>query len=325
MRKKIILLISSSIMLISCNFDNEYDFLNLENSRNWNEVLLQHLEYNRQVLNESDVRLMDSELIQVAVPDSSLFLNTKQMCFPVYNGGYERFHPASLLFIQNDTATSHVSLKAIRNRVNQVIDKHEKYDFVRLRWNFDSFLEFETVAVFDRKSGELIYDNLLCNLIDFNLIDKGNSFLTRSEVSPGNDANYFNATGIYKKTISVNHSDYTGSSSATLNVKFVGHFVPVPRYDNEGNLLGYWDDWYYDRDESTEDISINSFAHTGDIDFHSSCYINHVIFNYIIWVGPSYSIYTDPSMTFSNPYYMKDGNGEIKVDAVNFDPRYYYY
>ena len=149
-------------ILASCTQINDYELLQRETiSSSWQEELDGQIQLNQCVLDNSNVHLKQYELLADDIEIDS-FLNTNEICFPIYSNGLESFHLLPYDLFKNDTVNFHVSSNVIEKNICNIINEKDKYQFVKLTWGISS-REFHTIAVFDLDNHDFVYDNLLCN------------------------------------------------------------------------------------------------------------------------------------------------------------------
>jgi len=167
-------------LTIGCS-SNDWD-LDTSRHSNWNEALNECIEdYSRQ-LSSSGIVLQERKLIDASQVDSMSFWGTKDFCFPVYYKTFENFDPVPASFLQSDTITTHVSISTIKHRIREILVHPERYEYVTLKWNCDDVFTFNTISVFDKHTHELIYDNLLGNIIDDKVLNNRHAVLTKAEI-----------------------------------------------------------------------------------------------------------------------------------------------
>lgn len=110
----------------------------------------------------SGVKFLQAEELRHRV-DTLDFIN-EETCYPVcIRNLYNFFLLRSLDFVINDTISIHMPSDNIKDMVSSIVENQDKYDFIRLTWLYCN-KKFETVAVFDKLNGEIVYDNILTNI-----------------------------------------------------------------------------------------------------------------------------------------------------------------
>lgn len=325
--KKYILLIVSCLF-IGCS-SNDWD-LNTGKYSNWNEALNDCINDYSSQLSSSGIVLQDRKLIDAIQVDSMSFWGTKDFCFPVYYKTYERFDPVPASFLQSDTITTHVSITTIKYRIKDILKHSENYDYVMLKWSCDDVFTFNTISVFDKQTHELVYDNLLGNIIDDKVFNNRHAVLTKAEIV----VTIEETEGLTWET---NYQvQYRGNNSAvsrlSMNVKVWGYWDRRYNLDANGNVISYWFDWHNTYALGTPSVSENQIGVYTRSLFSSECYINKVSYKYLIWIGPYSDYYSN--ITFSslplsrNILYTICDSGSLEACHVEFTPvhpDYYFY
>lgn len=330
--KRNVLFTAISVMFVisSCISDDQFELQYDKND--WESELIHWLNDQSKTLNENGIYLKSSELINADI-DSTYFLDYNKIAFPAYYGDFKQFVVVPFGFLLEDTTTTHVSIDVIRLMVNNVIAQKDDYNFVKLLWNGDNAFDFCTIGVFEKSTGQLIYDNLLCNIINKDDMNgKTKKLLTRAEIFDGETFTYSD------KTYKASYNDgLLNETYIKLNVKAKGHWRHYPIMN--GNLLiGYSFKWMFDElkctDNDTEiDTYIGSFGHSVYYRPVSNMCTNGLIcYEYFIWAGPSsyyYEItYTTVTLSNNQVYSFSNSNGNLVTGKVylpvSLDNFYFY-
>ena len=114
------------------------------------------------IFENSSVKFLEAKEMSRTV-DTSDFIN-EETSYPVcIRNLYNFFLLRSLDFVLNDTTSIHMPSANIKDMVSSIVENQDKYDFIRLTWLYCN-KKFETVAVFDKLNGEIVYDNILTNI-----------------------------------------------------------------------------------------------------------------------------------------------------------------
>ena len=177
------LLISASFLSLlgmnACtNGFEDMDILDYDSKSDWQQELNYLLLENELLFSNSKLSFLKAEPIAFEELDSSSFFNEKTL-IPTYISGTEKFELLPLNYIKNDSLTKHVKYDFIHWKVNQLL-KSDSYVAVELYWDFNGH-PTNTVAIFNKKSNELEYDNILFNVLNNNIKNK-KARLTRTEI-----------------------------------------------------------------------------------------------------------------------------------------------
>lgn len=184
MKTKILLLtVAIGMTAVSCT--NDYEFFDDGwESQSWEISLNQMVSQNVSLYSNSDLFLKDYQEININSLDSTSFINIEAK-FPVLTGNHICLVPFA--FIDFDTTMCHVKAFHIKNLIRYSMDHKSELTAVKLTWESQDG-SFTSIALFDKKTGQLVYDNILYNTItsDNGQLNKFRKFkLTRSENSGG--------------------------------------------------------------------------------------------------------------------------------------------
>ena len=309
MKKVFLSFCTTIIMLCSCTSDYGLDVLDYEMSswstskekNNWMNQLTLILSDNSKVLYNSGISLLETELLDNdLVVDSLDFIGNKEICFPAYYRGFDRFDPVPFSFIQKgDSVMTHVSANHIRDIVNNVVINQDDYRFVLLTWSCDGVFEFKTIAVFDKQYGELVYDNLLSNLVDYEMLKS-----RTKQISRGEGANSNSPTFVEFEMSTSYENQYKGKATYKIDVDVLAHEKRTIRVEND-DIIGYWLDFYFDgfNIDEEENYYCNYYAYCNysvDIIMMGK---NQCEADFKIWVGdgmPTGSYYTTAENVFTD-------------------------
>lgn len=170
--------------ITSCSNDYEQWDYDYEEKDTWETELRNIISDYDFLLENSFVRFVQAEEINGKVDFADFFNN--ETFYPVCVKKLHNFFMLKKLgFIMNDTNTVHTPTSFIKGVVTNILDNRDKYDVVKLTWQYCGDF-FNTMAVFDKQNGEIVYDNVLTNIPLSNVeVPSGKSKLTRAEGSAG--------------------------------------------------------------------------------------------------------------------------------------------
>ncbi len=321
MKKRTCLLaLAFAWLFVGCS-TNDWDLLEYNNT--WEASLSQCVQDYSSQLSKSGVSLVKKELLTDNSIDSTSFLKSNEFCFPVYYKSYDRFDPVPLSFLEKDSVTSHVSIQTIRNRVHDCLKHQNDYQFVELEWSCDDVFTFNTIAVFDRYSHELVYDNLLGNIITKNVLDNRHKVLTRSEIQIIIEEDECVEHAVVKSAHYTINSLF--DSTLDLDIKVWGYWKRTINMNANGQIVSFYFDWFktYDLGTPTANIIESNFL-TSRWLYENMSTKNLISYRYLVWVG-TYSDYyetfnfTDVALTKNIPY-IDTYNGYLEACHVEFRP-----
>lgn len=188
--KKSINCISATLFLVlpiicSCESADDFDVLDLGyKSYSQNKLseyaLFDLIDDNRAVLDTSGLSLVGTKTLENYNLSLSTFFNDKYNIYPIYNRDMKKFHLVSMDFFKSDTVLIHFKYDYLQSYVDSLLKSKTSYIVKELTWNYES-KRFKTIALFDRYSGELEYDNVLFNTFKTSIPNSVKRLLTRSE------------------------------------------------------------------------------------------------------------------------------------------------
>ena len=286
---KMISFVITFVMCLGCTNSIDDDMLVISGQIGWKNELYSILEDNKDQISESELSLLDFKLHNSVVLTVDDFFN-KESLFPVYiNNLYERFELMPFYFLETDTLTTHYKADYLVEMVNLLLEE-DNHDIVELNWLHKNN-KFSSIALFNKQSGELEYDNVLFNIISQNQkLLKGT--LTRAETVP------INPYAIGYDIVHCYSSDNTMIASAWINWYEYGKFYKSsPVYSQEdSSIIGYKYKYQHDRLICNFDEwrfnNATAISVVKECDDH--CSGNTINFTYCIWVGPTIDKPNDP-------------------------------
>lgn len=220
MKKNQLLLLFLAIGLSFISCANDYEFIKDYQSLDWETSLKQIVSENLTLYSNSDIFLKSYEEIDIYSLNRYSFINPESR-YPVMTGNKITLAPYE--FIRFDTLMCHVKSFHIDNLVNYSLKYRSELVAIELQWVVDD-VPMTTIALFDKKNGELVYDNILYNTITIGenrLNNLRKQKLTRSEWGYSNGS-YQGGITIYESD-SFSYSDENGTWIATINLEWHEH------------------------------------------------------------------------------------------------------
>lgn len=181
-RKMCVLLIGVITLFASCS--NDFEVWDNGFGYSWNEELNNIVSDFDYLFKNSNIKFIRSEKIDSKVDSLDFF--TDDTYFPVcFDKLYNFILLQKINFLANDTVTIHMPSLMLKKKVSQITNNQDQYDMVKIYWAFQDE-PFYTIAAFDKKNGQIIFDNILTNIPFFmTSTPNRNSKLTRSEGGAG--------------------------------------------------------------------------------------------------------------------------------------------
>lgn len=236
--KTILLTLTIGMSIASCS--NDYEFYDDGwESQSWETSLNQMVSQNVSLYSNSEIFLKDYQVIDINTLDSTSFINFNAK-FPVLTGNKVCLVPFA--FIDFDTTMCHVKAFHIKNLIRYSMDHKSELIAVKLKWESNEG-PFNSIALFDKKTGQLVYDNILYNTITTNnsQLNKFRKFkLTRSENSgSGPDIGSMGPSGTYTGSDAIQY----GSGSIQINWTCYGNWYVKCTYDYWMGMYQYDYTW----------------------------------------------------------------------------------
>lgn len=111
-----------------------------------------------------------------------VFFNEDMVCYPVYNNDLSKMFIVSYDVFANDTILVHMKIDYLKTYVDSLLD-NSSYNVEEHIWSYNN-KEFRTLSLIDSVTGELLYDNLLFNVLRTHTMSRlARNNLTRGELS----------------------------------------------------------------------------------------------------------------------------------------------
>lgn len=240
------------------------------------------------VMNSSGIKLINSEELADNIKlTRDDFLSDGTLCFPFYVDGLYRFDLAPYRFIKKDTATTHYQSISIENYVDEALTNQNDCKKVRLTWDNNGHI-LQTFAMFDMKTGELVYDNILFNILN---PERGCSkmLLTRAETGGGGST----PPGVLIKTSLYERFDCMTAGGSLISFADGQYFVygtwqPSPIINDAGAQIGYHYTFmytglvFYMHKDEYRSVVPNACAIADYVNYSAG---SEIYIKYILWAG----------------------------------------
>jgi hypothetical protein len=313
MKKVFLSFCTTIIMLCSCTSDYGLDVLEIgmDFNRTWQQELSEVLEDYSAILDSSSVSLLDYKQIDYLDLDTSYFFNNKSRCHPIYFNSFDRFTLVPYAILKTDTAAIHFKYEYLLNSVMTLLSNIDSYNVVELKWQYNGEQQFTTYSLFDKRTNELMYDNILTNIITpESKILKNKKVLTRSETSGSQG----NSNQIIDQSTDVLDFWNKGNelvASVLSHWEEYGTWNEVPIRDSLNKVIGYSYQYQHIRlYHYSEKWSANENYITATVDFQDLSGSTYGMFKRFLWVGPNEYCPTTPYEVISqdNMYYDYSGS-----------------
>ena len=165
MRTVTFLRLACFFFLVGACTDNIEFVPTLDSTLDWNESLKTIVFDNNFTMSNNNLSIIEKRQIKNTNISDKYFFEKEYAFIPVYLLDNTRFTLKNIESVSKDTSiVSLQRLQKIRTIVDDIIDSSDSYNFVELTWKQNNDY-FKSVSVFDRITGELIYDNVLYNIL----------------------------------------------------------------------------------------------------------------------------------------------------------------
>lgn len=238
---------------------------------------------------ERQIKCSNLELVekkQTSYNKSDLSISdfiTHLSLFPAYNGSLTHFELHAYNDLINDTLFIHNKMSYLTSYIDSILNDNLEYNIYELQWKYcDSTIY--TIALFD-VSGDLVYDNILFNLItakDF----KQNKIKQRLSIYEIPSNNCYMSD--YHEVIFYNRSDMIVANTWVWWEEY-GHFASRPYYGiGNDSLIVIGTEEYYVHEQLRHGggswVLNNNLATINDFQDLSNNYYG--MFICCLWAGP---------------------------------------
>lgn len=312
--QKISFVALAAIMLTSCSIDITHPDMK-DSTRDWRDVLSKIKTDNQLLFSENELSIVSYSPVNEYIDKTAIL---QEGFFPAFHGNRAIFDIMPYEFLVNDTTVAHVNFSRIDSIANEVTDPKNDYLPVKINWKKKDH-EFSTIALFDKQTGELIYDDILYNVILISQTDAESltSLLTSAEFDTSTDSgsDFVNLydSGVKVATASVSWAEY-GYWSSTKST--YGDYYKVSyRYCHErleSNTLSWIiDDRNY---PATNYSSISNFIKL--VDDYSNTNFYRFRYELLVSKGATNTLFS----ALGDNYDSNETNVKIKVRTIAGSP-----
>ncbi len=225
------------LVVMSCSNDSYLTPIFDDSMIDWKESMSDIMGDNKDNLENRGFVLKDMEFLTDVKLDSSLFYSGDYCYYPVFSKKDSVIEVLKFDDLQHLEGGHSLKTEAIKSKISQLMTDKDKYDVIRLTWMYNGKV-FPTLALFNRLTCELEYDNMLFNLTTLSRLDTNEmvQLLNRSEnqmeVDSGGDAVYYYENG-------------SSVASASVHWSAIGHWNPVvydphPNKNVNDTIIDHW-------------------------------------------------------------------------------------
>ena len=327
MKKVFLSFCTTIIMLCSCTSDYGLDVLEIDMNfnRTWQQELLEVLEDYSAILDSSSVSLLDYKQIDYLDLDTSYFFNNKSRCHPIYFNSFDRFTLVPYAILKTDTAAIHFKYEYLLNSVMTLLSNIDSYNVVELKWQYNGEQQFTTYSLFDKRTNELMYDNILTNIITpESKILKNKKVLTRSETS-GSQGNSYQLIDWDTTILEFHNKASELIAAAYSHWEEYGTWKEVPIKDTLNKVIGYsYQYQHIDLLHYTDEWVKYENDVTSIVEFQNLSGSSFGMYKRYMWVGPINE--SRPTMPFdflSTPGMYHDYSGVCSFDGSWYPLQYH--
>lgn len=313
------------MIIVSCSNNSDF-FPSFNDDCSWESSLKDIISDNKDIFAGMDIEITDVKLMKDMSIDSTLFFDSKYGYFPVFSKKDSIFEIIKYDEIDRNEREYSFNKKVVNDKISKLLEKSEDYDIIQLTWRFGSD-KFKSLSLFNKRTGELEYDNMLFNMTT---ISKYNglpfALMLRGAEDPKHD---FSGSDI------VTYSDGLEIvASAKIDWIVKGHWDTYTDLVNEDNYNYYYVTFYTYCVDSTRIWSTRSaepgYETFAEYSNKTSPYQPRYWFLYAIWAGPlgefnsnNFNLNTTGPTSFSERFQVGSGLFRDVQHSPHQEPVYF--
>lgn len=313
------------VFIASCSNDNDM-FPSFSDDCNWETSLNDIISDNESLFGSRNFQIIGTRKIENLKVNEDLFYSGKYGFFPIYSETDSVYKIVDYDEICKNASKHNFKKEKTDSLIRSFIEKADDYDIVELTWKCNSDI-FNSLALFNKRTGELEYDNMLFNMSSVSSYNAENFslLLTQFEVE-------------CVKTASDVVNYYQGFDlAATAGVSW----SVFGTWDHHTYMTEYLNEYHY-TDYATFKLSFINISPISYVSpyFNGATFVRYAnrsvalqpryALDYAIWAGPQ-GVFNSSNFSFAETesYFLGrfNGNGEGKIrwyqEAIN--PRYSYW
>ncbi len=327
MRIKDLSLIVTGLLLASCSKDSDF-FPTIDDNCNWETSIDGIITDNKSLFESRGIRIVGFERKNDIEVNRDLFYGGEYGFFPVYStqdSVYKIVEYEEL--VKNANKYGFNPQKSI-NKIDSLLNNKDDYEVIELTWRCGKDL-FCSLALFNRLTGELEYDNMLFNM---------------STISTYNKNGFSMMLSMFEISKVVDEADYVEHKVGDVLISKAGvrwevygswkHNIVVINEDEQSIFLHDYSYFSLDHVDLSE---IKYGNYDGGNYFirkanYSSVFSQYYNIRYAIWAGPNGGFngtgfnLIEPERTFNSRFNANEGQGKIVEINERIEPtdQYYY-
>ena len=261
--------------------DNDY-YPTFEDDCNWESSLDDIIKDNKDIFASYDIEMVEAVFLKDIKLSDDLFFDGKYGYFPVFSKKDSIMEVIKYDDIDKQNQEYGFNKNIVNDKILKLLEKADDYDVVQLQWRLGTEY-FKSLALFDRLTGELEYDNLLFNMTTIAKYDAEKFILIlRSSETPASN---------YSGSRTVNH--YLGMNlvaTASVDWYVYGHWNTNTYLSKEDEYNYYYTTYYtfcYDSARiNTSHSEVDGFDTFVDARNNSVVLQPRFEIEYALWAGP---------------------------------------
>lgn len=323
-------LIVKGLLLASCSNDSDF-FPTIDNNCSWETSIDGLITDNKSLFDSRGIRIVGFERKKDIQVNRDLFYGGEYGFFPVYSPQDSVYKIVKYEELVKNAKEYGFNPQKSLNKIDSLLNNKDNYEVVELTWCCGNDL-FSSLALFNKLTGELEYDNMLFNM---------------STISTYNKNGFSMMLSIFEVSKVVDDADYVEHKVGDVLISKAGvrwevygswkHDIVVLR-ENEQYI--YLHDYAF---FSLDHVDLSEIKH-GNYDGgnyfirkgnYSSLYSQYYNIRYAIWAGPNGGFngtgfnLIEPESTFNSRFNANEGQGKIVEINERIEPideyRYIYF
>lgn len=162
MKIKKLIVVLAGVFVASCSNEQDYFPVCYEKC-DWTTSLQDIVSDNSEIFEYRGLNITNMKLAQGIKVDKNMFFGEEYGIFPVYSKKDSIFTVISYKELKNNIESYCFDTVSIVNNINIILEHADDYDVIELTWTFED-RPYKSLALFNKRTGELEYDNMLFNM-----------------------------------------------------------------------------------------------------------------------------------------------------------------
>lgn len=309
------------VFMASCSSDSDYPLFNEDYS--WESSLNEIVIDNKELFESRDMRIIGTKKLDDLKVDEDLFFSGRYGFFPIYSEEDSVYTIVGYEELERNADKYNFDKNKVYGKFNDYLENANDYDVIELTWicNSDTI---NSLALFNKRTSELEYDNMLFNMTSVSRYNANNFSLLLTQFE----------TECVLDTVDVveywSGSDLVARAGVAWSV--------YGKWDHPNTIYLEDDIFYYiieEKDFLLTSVSISPISYTSPYgggetfvryENHSVSLQPYYVVYYAIWAGPSggfnsydFSFSEIPSIFYGRFLY---GDGKYRKLDEYISPRY---